>query len=181
MVPDDQDKRQWPALMVQAQQGSQQAYERLLRALLPVIRAQVTKQIFNPNLGEDVVQDVLLTVHRVRHTYDSRYPFLPWLLAIIRARCIDALRREGHHHPTIIDDERYSEIVQDEEETLDTGCLAHYLRQLPARQREIVEFVHLKENSLAEAAAHHQLSLSAVKSLLHRAFTHLRRIGAKHE
>ena len=181
MVPNATDKQQWPALMKLAQCGSQQAYERLLGALLPVIRAQVSKQIYDRGNVEDVIQDVLLTVHRVRHTYDSDYPFMPWLQAIVRARCIDALRRQGYRRYEVIDDEYGEEATAEGYAIPDEQLLGHYLQQLPARQREMVEFVHLNEKSLAEAASHHQLSLSAVKSLLHRAFVNLRRIGEKNE
>ncbi|MBT0721770.1 sigma-70 family RNA polymerase sigma factor [Tatumella sp. TA1] len=181
MVPNATDKQQWPALMKLAQCGSQQAYERLLGALLPVIRAQVSKQIYDRGNVEDVIQDVLLTVHRVRHTYDSDYPFMPWLQAIVRARCIDALRRQGYRRYEVIDDEYGEEAAAEGNVIPDEQLLGHYLQQLPARQREMVEFVHLNEKSLAEAASHHQLSLSAVKSLLHRALVNLRRIGEKNE
>src|SRR4051794_3901067 len=43
----------------------------------------------------DVIQDVLLTVHRVRHTYDPARAFTPWLRAIAQRRAIDALRLHG--------------------------------------------------------------------------------------
>ncbi len=167
--------------MLQAQQGSQYAYERLLRALLPVIRVQVNKHVFDRGLSEDVIQDVLLTLHRVRHTYDSHYPFMPWLLAIVRARSIDALRRQGYRHYEITEEDSYDNVVMEDESLHLHPPITHYLQQLPERQRQMVEFVHLGENSLAEAASHHQLSLSAVKSLLHRALTNLRRIGEKHD
>ncbi|EJL89494.1 sigma-70 family RNA polymerase sigma factor [Pantoea sp. BIGb0393] len=183
MQTSDSARESWPALMEQAQAGNQLAYTRLLKALVPVIRSQVRKQISDEALVEDVIQDVLLTVHRVRHTYNSAYPFLPWLLAIISARAIDALRRRGRHQQWEVNDEALPEAAsapiaprQESQEEL-----AGYLRQLPARQRDIVEHVHLREMSLTEAAAHNNLSVSAVKSLLHRALTNLRRFGANHD
>lgn len=178
----DSDKQQWPGLMQQAQQGSQQAYERLLGALLPVISSQVRKSIYDPVLVDDVIQEVLLTIHRVRHTYDANFPFLPWLMAIIRARCVDALRRQGRRQNETDDEITLSMVVAGVEEgEPDDQKLHYFLQQLPQRQRQIVEFVHLQEKSLAEAALHHQLSISAVKSLLHRALSNLRRIGEKHD
>jgi DNA-directed RNA polymerase specialized sigma24 family protein len=45
--------------------GDQAAYTQLLKALVPVIRSLVRKQIDDDMLIEDVIQDVLLTVHRV--------------------------------------------------------------------------------------------------------------------
>ena len=85
----------WPELMTKAQAGDRHAYTQLLRAIVPAIHAIVRRQVFDPALVEDVIQDVLLTVHRVRHTYDPDCPFLPWLMAITQARAVDALRHHG--------------------------------------------------------------------------------------
>ena len=41
------------------------------------------------------VQDVLLTLHRVRHTYDPDRPLLPWVAAIVHRRAVDAIRRRS--------------------------------------------------------------------------------------
>ena len=172
----------WPALMARAQEGDREAYTQLLRTIVPVIRAIVRKQISDNVLVDDVIQDVLLTVHRVRHTYDPACPFLPWLMAIARARTVDALRRRGHHWLRETDDRQIAEEVSDntpEDEEREEE-LAMILDQLPSRQRQIVEHIHLQEMSLAEAAARHNLSVAAVKSLLHRALTNLRRMGANH-
>ena len=182
MQTNDSARDSWPALMEQAQAGDQLAYTRLLKALVPVIRSQVRKRIADEALVEDVIQDVLLSVHRVRHTYDPAFPFLPWLLAIISARSVDALRRRGRYQHWELSDE-----VQPEAATADPPRqdsreeLAGYLQQLPLRQREIVEHVHLREMSLTEAATHNNLSVAAVKSLLHRALKNLRRFGAHHD
>ncbi len=43
---------------------------------------------------EDVVQDILLTLHAIRHTYDPSRPFKPWLVAVARRRIVDRLRVE---------------------------------------------------------------------------------------
>ncbi|WEJ91279.1 MAG: sigma-70 family RNA polymerase sigma factor [Klebsiella huaxiensis] len=183
MQTNDSARESWPALMERAQAGDRLAYTRLLKALVPVIRSQIRKQISDDTLVEDVIQDVLLTVHRVRHTYDPAFPFLPWLMAIISARVIDALRRCGRRQHWEINEETLPDVPstppgqnQDTQEEL-----ADYLRQLPDRQREIVEHVHLREMSLTEAAEHNNLSVAAVKSLLHRALKNLRRFGAHHD
>ncbi|WP_052284645.1 sigma-70 family RNA polymerase sigma factor [Kluyvera genomosp. 1] len=172
----------WPSLMASAQAGDSDAYTQLLRAIVPVIRAMVRKQIADSVLVDDVIQDVLLAVHRVRHTYDPACPFLPWLMAITQARTVDALRKRGRHWLREADEEQAVEPAaehspdHDEQEEL-----ALILDQLPSRQRQIVEHIHLQEMSLAEAAARNNLSISAVKSLLHRALTNLRRMGANHD
>ena len=167
--------------MVRAQDGDQAAYCRLLKAIVPVIRGMARRRIYQDEaLLEDVVQDVLLTVHRVRHTYDPGRPFLPWLSAIVSARAIDALRARGRRQSwEVIDEEAVfahpDGAASDAQGELAAGQrLDNLLSRLPSRQRRMVELVHLCEMSLAEAAAASSTTLAAVKSVLHRAFTTLR-------
>lgn len=175
-------REEWPRLMAQAQAGDQQAYTRLLKTLVPVIRSLVRRQISDEVLVEDVIQDVLLSVHRVRHTYDPASPFLPWLLAIASARTIDALRKRGRHQQReVASGEAFdAPAARETDGQHSQDELATLLNQLPPRQRQIIEHVHLREMSLSETATHNNLTVSAVKSLLHRALSNLRRLGAHH-
>jgi RNA polymerase sigma-70 factor (ECF subfamily) len=178
---DDASRAAWPHLMARAQDGDQGAYCRLLKAIVPVVRAMVRRKIHQDDaLLEDVVQDVLLTVHRVRHTYDPVRPFLPWLSAIVSARAIDALRARGRRQGWEVSDEEAMCAHADPVHAELPGRLSarqqvdELLRPLPDRQRRLVELVHLSEMSLVEAAAASSMTLSAVKSALFRAFSALR-------
>ncbi|KIS42991.1 sigma-70 family RNA polymerase sigma factor [Kosakonia radicincitans] len=171
---------EWPRLMALAQAGDQQAYTRLLKALVPVIRMLARRQIADEALVDDVIQDVLLTVHRVRHTYDPNAPFLPWLMAIAHARTVDALRKRGRHWQREVESEDGSLLIASSEPSQAPEELSALLNQLPDRQRQVIEHVHLREMSLAETATRNNLTVSAVKSLLHRALNNLRRLGAHH-
>ncbi|QEW33188.1 sigma-70 family RNA polymerase sigma factor [Erwinia billingiae] len=186
MAKSGTQRDEWPDLMAQAQAGKQQAYTRLLTELVPVIRTLVHKHVDDAVLVEDVIQDVLLAIHRVRHTYDPACPFLPWLMAITQARSVDALRRRGRQRHWEVEEEddaatypSTSFVEPDRPEAREE--LSLYLNQLSSRQRQIVEHVHLREMTLAEAATQNNLTVPAVKSLLHRALTNLRRFGAKHD
>ncbi|SES09781.1 sigma-70 family RNA polymerase sigma factor [Sphingobium sp. YR768] len=169
--------------MRKAQDGDQAAYRDVLRAMTPVIRLLAKRQVVDESLADDVVQDVLLTIHRLRHTYDPDRPLLPWMAAITRARAIDALRRSGRfRHREVADDARLAEAVDPASpgflSALDAEhALARMLDALPQRQRAIVEMVKLREMSLDDAAAESRMSVSAVKSVLHRAFARLRQYG----
>jgi RNA polymerase sigma-70 factor (ECF subfamily) len=70
-APDgDTQERQRAAWMAAAQGGDRRAYERVLAASVPLIRAAARRQGVAVDQLDDVVQETLLTVHRVRHTYD---------------------------------------------------------------------------------------------------------------
>jgi RNA polymerase sigma-70 factor, ECF subfamily len=69
--------------MEQVQRGDEDAWRALLDDIAPSLAAFLRSRASAGNL-EDVYQEVLLAVHRVRHTYDARRPFEPWLFAIAR-------------------------------------------------------------------------------------------------
>ncbi|WP_232448013.1 sigma factor [Burkholderia ubonensis] len=46
----------------------------------------------HPDAVEDVVQDILATVHQVRHTYAPERPFGPWLVSIASRRSIPTMK-----------------------------------------------------------------------------------------
>ena len=172
--------REWSALMAAAQDGDRAAYERLLREVLPFLRALAARRHRAPDRIEDVVQDVLLTVHRVRHTYDPARPFSRWLAAIARRRSIDALRRRGRTEAAEVSDDQAYETFADprakeEMEQRDrAGGLGPAIASLSRGQREALELVKLRQLSLAEASQASGKSIAALKVNVHRAIRALR-------
>jgi RNA polymerase sigma factor (sigma-70 family) len=173
-------ERLWSQWMSAAQAGDAAAYQRLLRAILPLVRAMLRRDGVGASDLEDVTQDVLLTVHRVRHTYDPARPFRPWLAAITARRRIDALRRRIRVARIEVSDatahETWADPAANEElEAVRAGTeVGELLQALPARQRAAVEAVKLRELSLAEAAAESGQSVGALKVNVHRALKTLR-------
>jgi RNA polymerase sigma factor (sigma-70 family) len=171
----------WSRLMAAAQDGDRAAYERLLRDVIPYVRAVVSAQHRRPDRVEEIVQDVLLTVHRVRHTYDPRRPFRHWLAMIARRRSIDALRRRGRTEAHEIADETAYETFADPaanrhaEVYAATDGLSEAIAELTPSQREAVELLKLRELSLVEASQASGKSIAALKVNVHRAIKSLRK------
>src|SRR5713226_10218416 len=94
--------------MRSAQGGDADAYAALMQELAVRLRQIVRhRRVFLDHADiEDLVQDVLLSVHAVRATYDATRPFVPWLLAITRNRLADAARRYARYgaHEIAVDD-----------------------------------------------------------------------------
>ena len=161
--------------MASAQDGDRQAYERLLRDILPFLRALAARHHRGGDRVEDVVQDVLLTLHRVRHTYDPTRPFSRWLAAIAVRRSIDALRRRGRLEASEVSDDSAYETFADpaanrEMERSDwVGPLKTAISGLPPNQKEAVELLKLKELSPVEASQVSGKSVAALKVNVHRA------------
>ncbi len=171
-------------LMARAQDGDRCAYRRLLEEVTPYLRSLAARHRALSGETEDAVQDILLTLHSVRHTYDPCRPFGPWLLAIARRRIIDRMRKRGRivaaetalgpEHETIV-------ATGPNLYTLLSGRrgLHEAIARLPPGQRQAVLLLRLGELSLKEAASRSGMSIAALKVASHRGLKALRAMLSK--
>jgi RNA polymerase sigma factor (sigma-70 family) len=178
------------ALMIDVQAGDRRAYAEVLRACEPVIRRAGRRAGVTDDRLNDVVQETLLTLHHARQTYDPARSFLAWLSVIAQRRAIDVMRRHGRndrrevHAPLAY--EAFAESGSDTdggwEQSGRVKILGAAIAKLPDSQREAVERLALREQSLAEAAAETGKTTGALKVNFHRALKALRlRLGGEGE
>jgi RNA polymerase sigma-70 factor (ECF subfamily) len=166
--------------MSAAQAGDSQAYRLLLGEISAVVRRIALSRWGRVDDLDDLVQDVLLSLHSVRHTYAPDRPFLPWLLAIIRNRMADAARRSARRKANEITVEFLPETFSDAQTNLaddtfgDPELLRQAIADLPDSQRQAVELLKLGEMSLKEASATSGQSVAALKVAMHRALKALK-------
>lgn len=177
----EERERRWRAWMTAAQSGDGAAYDLLLRELLPHLRGFVRRRLSDPDVLEDVVQNVFLSIHRARRTYRPERPFGPWLHAIARNAVIDSLRARGRRGEREVSLE--AEGVPEpavEAAQLDDAMnelspeVAEAMASLPESQREAVTLIHLEGLSVAEAATRAGVSKGALKVRAHRGYKALR-------
>jgi len=171
------------ALMQSAQGGDASSYALLLKEVTPLVRHFVRRQrsFLSTEDVEDLVQDVLLSLHAVRATYDPGRPFLPWLMAIAHNRMVDSARRYGRRAAHEVQVENFEVTFSDAAANIDTEgyrdpeALRQAIEELPRGQREAIEMLKLREMSLKEAAAASGMSVGALKISVHRAIGALRK------
>jgi len=174
----------WDDLLAAAQRGDADAYRAFLTAIVPFVRAIARRRCWSEDMADDVVQDVLLTVHRVRHTYQPGRAVEPWLAAIAVRRSIDATRKRGRigrqevfnetAYETFADPKANEPVKADSARTL-----ARMTEGLSRGQQEAIELVKIKEMSLAEASLASGQSVASLKVNIHRAMKKLRLIADK--
>jgi RNA polymerase sigma-70 factor, ECF subfamily len=177
--PADRDL-EWSILMARAQDGDSRAYRCLLEEVTPYLRSLAASRHRDPSDAEDAVQDILLTIHATRQTYDPSRPFRPWLVTIANRRLVDRLRRQGRlrsRETALTSDHETFPARQAnlDEEVSYSHELRAALDNLPPGQREAIRLLKLQEMSLKEAATATGLSVTALKGATHRALKNLRK------
>ncbi|MGO9359905.1 MAG: sigma-70 family RNA polymerase sigma factor [Xanthobacteraceae bacterium] len=169
----------WAHLMQRAQAGDRDAYRRLLRSVEPYVRSLARRCFRQPSDIEDAVQDVLLTLHAIRATYDPARPFGPWIAAISQRRIVDRLRRETRRSAREIELTVQHETFAGAAANIDQGReigLAEAIEKLPPEQRQAIKMLKLNEMSLREAALKSGRSIAALKVATHRGIKSLRKL-----
>lgn len=166
-------EEQWATWLRAANDGDRLAYERFLSAVAPYLRAMARRycdQFRTPSSeAEDVVQEVLLTVHLKRGTWDVSRPLGPWLSTIVRNKMIDSLRRRGRHATVPIEDVMETLQAIDETDAMDVHDAERLIGRLGEAQRDIVQSISLRGAGVRETAERLSMTEGAVRVALHRA------------
>jgi RNA polymerase sigma-70 factor (ECF subfamily) len=175
----------WSILMARAQSGDDMAYRRLLEDIAPYLRSLAARRHRDASDVEDSVQDILLTLHAIRHAYDPARPFGPWLVTIANRRIIDRLRRQARSRKSreTLFEAGYETFSAPQANLQETELEGHSLRKaverLPDGQRRAIQLLKLEEMSLKEAASVSGMSVASLKVATHRALKSLRKMLRK--
>lgn len=163
MTADDQTLSR---LMASAQAGDRQAYGVLLAEARRWLQRYLARKV-PPGQIDDLVQEVLASLHAKRASYDTARPFLPWLAAIARYRWVDHLRRAYRREEVELGE---NDAMQDGEAdaVIARISLDRLFTSLPRAQAEAIELVKIEGHSIAEAAARCNQSEPLVKVNIHR-------------
>jgi RNA polymerase sigma-70 factor (ECF subfamily) len=160
-------------LMIRYQQADREAASTLIELLSPRFHRFFASQMGSRTEADDMLQDVWLRIHRVRHTYRPGEPVLPWMYAIAHRVRIDNHRRR--HRSS-------REVAMDvlPERGIDPGtqnripAFDELVRDLPESQREVLTMLKVDGLSIEEIARATSSTAGAVKQKAHRAYERLR-------
>jgi len=164
----------------QAQQGDDEAFTRLVETYQTPVFNLCYRMLGEPDLAEDAAQETFLRAYQHMHRYDQKRSFATWLLSIAAHYCIDKLRRRKFSMFSMDaeDDEGNSFEIPDvnapnpEGESIkgQTQARVHaMLDGLDATDRAAIIMRYWYDYSEKEIAESLRLTVSAVKSRLHRA------------
>ncbi len=157
--------------------GDQKAYAALLNATSRLLRPYLAKRLSQASEVEDVLQEILMSIHKARHTYDGVRPYKPWAYAIARFRLNDYLRAhygDQLRHAAELDaaENIAAQNVTESEFTYES--IKEAIERLPGKQPAILRLLHQEGHTAKEVAAKMNMRESAVKVAAHRAYKTLR-------
>jgi RNA polymerase sigma-70 factor (ECF subfamily) len=165
------------ALMRQSLNGDKHAYAELLQETSRFLRPFLAKRLSFTNEVDDLLQEILLSIHKARHTYDGNRPYKPWVYAIAMFRLQDHLRAhyadQLHHADDLSELEEYlQENVT--ESAFSYESISGEVEKLPQKQATILQLMHQEGYTAKEVAEKLGMNESAVKVAAHRAYRILR-------
>lgn len=125
-----------------------------------------------PELAEDIVQEVARQATENFDQYDPSQPFTAWLVGIARQRIIDVYRERGRR-PMIFSSEIVDSLastfaqMQDQHDERIDG-LRHCMEKLSERHRRVIELRYARQMSSQEIAEKVGCSARAVTSMQQR-------------
>ena len=175
---DSNDKKLWAELIKKVETlKDTSAFEELFNHFAPRVKAFLMKSGADSQMAEECSQEVMATVWRKAHLFDpSRASASTWIFTIARNKKIDAIRKQNRPEPEQLypdldyepDQESVVELQQE------TERLTLALRELPDKQRVLVEKAYLGELSHSEIAEITGLPLGTIKSRIRLALEKLR-------
>jgi RNA polymerase sigma-70 factor, ECF subfamily len=180
MTVEEREQR-WAEAMRAERRSDAIAYERMLKEVATALRRSLAARLVRVGLdaheADDLVQEILMGLHRKRHTWDPARPFLPWLHTITRYKLIDFMRhRRGDTRRRVdLALEDWVEIAESPADEADcsTWEVDRHLAVLPVSQRKIVRAIAVEGASVRSVAQGLATSEGAVRVTLHRAIRRL--------
>jgi RNA polymerase sigma-70 factor (ECF subfamily) len=175
-------------LMLAVQRDDRGAFERLFQKYARQLVGFARQFVGSQARAEELVQDVFLQVFRTRGSYVPRARFSTWLYRIATNVCLSEVRR-GEYHGRMVPldppsdakdppverpdpESRSGEDLLLSNEAVDK--ISRALSGLPPQQRAALLLARLEGFSYDQVAESLNCSVSAVKSLIHRATLTLR-------
>lgn len=157
-------------MMLAALDGDAVAYRRLLSDLTLYLRPWFIRRLSPAHVAhaEDLVQETLLAIHTRRSTYDRNRPFTAWLHAVAHHKFVDHIRRYSIRPTIPLDEDIPLFATDDSAHSADRHDVEVALAQVSHRTADLIRRTRIEGVSIAEAAAHHNITETAAKVTIHR-------------
>ena len=160
-------------LIEQVRSGNAEAFARLLQHYTPYVYRTAFAFLHDEQESEDIAQIFLKVYRSIRELQDIS-AFNAWLKRIITNTCLDRLRKQ---RPTPVPDTQLNQIIEEKPQKWDQHLeMQEAINQLIPEYREALILREWQDYDYQEIAKLLSIPLGTVKSRIHGARVHLRKI-----
>ncbi len=157
-------------LVARAREGDLDAFDALVREHGPAVYRVAVRMLGEPEDAEDAAQDAFLQAWRGLRSFRGQSAFSTWMYRIVTNRCLDELARRRATEP--LEESAPSERPGPEQVVVarsEFAVLRKAVEDLTPEQRAVLVLREFEGCTYEEIAEVCDISVSAVKSRLHRA------------
>lgn len=161
-------------LVTQAQEGDQEAFERLVRRHQRYVFNVAYRVLKDSVEAENITQEAFVRAWRGLPGFRGKAQFTTWLYRIVHNLCLNRLPKLRHE---LVQIEPLEDVLDDPSptpsdliETQEQVALLHAeLERMPAKYRLVLSLRYLEHLSYEEIAAAIDLPMGTIKTHIHRA------------
>jgi len=160
--------------------GNEDAAVKILNLDKGRIFSYVYRIVRNYHDAEDITSNTFIKCFRSLQSFDQKRSFSTWLFTIAHNSCIDFLRKNKKDDEYL--DEQHSvrdNFIQKYEKKKKMAKIEEAIAKLSPLDREIVILFHKEEKTYQEISEILNISISTIKTRLHRARKRLRNLICK--
>ncbi len=146
--------------------GDALAFSSLMQRHQDAIYRICSSWLFDRQRAEDAAQEVFLRAYRQLPRFRFRAEPFTWLYRTTRLVCYE-FNRQVEHAALEAEHEAHDNLQEKRRDALEELTMA--MKQLPARQREVITLRYLEERSVKETARLMGCRVGTVKALTHKA------------
>jgi RNA polymerase sigma-70 factor, ECF subfamily len=174
-------------LMLRVKEGDERAFEQLVELHQNAVIGTATRMLGSAEDGHDVAQQLFVRIWRSAPRYEPTAKFTTWMFTILRNLVFNELRKRVRRKEVSLDEPIHEEQTREmpdlsvatadltlERKELE-AALDRAIASLPEKSRMAVILRRHEETPYEELCAILGMTLPAVKSLLFRARTELRK------
>jgi len=166
-------------LAISAQDGDKEAYRELLTEIKNILTGYLLRRLADKSGVDDVIQEILISIHKGLHTFIKGRSFSAWMYAIAKNRLYDFLRVKKRRQREVSEaDIGFDDFVFEPESTMSFEDMSQHLekalKSIPQKYAEAIRLTKIEGLSVKEACIRMQMKESALKVTVHRAYKMLK-------
>lgn len=155
------------SLLLQSFEGNEESYRAFLIELSHFLKSAFSHKVPH-HYFEDWQQEVLMSVHNKKHTYQTDLDLMPWLYAIAHYKLVDYLRAQKSRPLTFFNNIDIGSYFDGFSHLMWKDLFAQITQGLTEKQKDLVYKIKIEERTIKETADSLNMSTGACKVAIHR-------------